>query len=217
MENRKAPNSQAPLLKDIAYDKIKDSILQEEFSPGQFLSERELIEILQMSKTPIKSALTRLEAEGFVTVSSKLGIIINDFSIDRIIDIYDLRKALEVFVATQICGRLSAEQCNAVEKNLRETEDFVNELDVKGFTLADHAFHLLLCEFSGNREIHRVLLNYQDHLRRITLRHLKKDKERMRLFLQEHVEIFKNLKQGNAAGIELMTQHLQNAKKTLFI
>jgi DNA-binding GntR family transcriptional regulator len=206
-----------PLLKDIAYNKIKESILTEVYSPGQFLSERELIEALQMSKTPIKSALVRLETEGFVTVSSKQGIIINDLSVDRITDIYDLRTALETFVCEQIGGRLTAEQIRRIETNLKETEESVNELDAKAFTLKDHEFHQLLCQFSGNQEIYRILLNYHDHLRRITLRHLKKDPNRMKRFFMEHKEIFDCLISGDPKSIQLMKAHLQNSKKELFL
>lgn len=204
------------LLKDIAYDQIKEHILEEVFEPGRFLSERELIELLQMSKTPIKSALTRLETEGFVTVSSKQGIIINDLALGRIVDIYDLRVALETFNIQEILGRLTEEQLDQLQSNLQETEEIVGRLDVKAFAKADHRFHLLLCTFAGNQEITRVLLNYQDHLLRITLRHLRKEPNRMEGFLQDHKEIFEQLKEGDEACAQRMRDHLQGSKSKLF-
>jgi DNA-binding GntR family transcriptional regulator len=164
------------LLKDIAYDQIKERILDESFEPGRFLSERELIEILQMSKTPIKSALIRLESEGFVTVSSKQEIIVNDLTLNRIVDIYELRTVLETFNIQATLGR-----------------------------------------FAGNQEIYRVLLNYQDHLIRITLPHLRKDPHRMEGFWQDHVGIYELLKEGKAGSIKRMQDHLQSSKKKLFM
>lgn len=205
----------APLLKDIAYQQIKENILDEKFPQGSFLSERELIEILQMSKTPIKNALVRLETEGFVTISSKQGIIINELSLNRIIDIYNLRVALETYVCSQITGKLTEEQCQKIEENLDFTEEMANQLDIKGFTRADHDFHLLLCESLGNQEIHRILLNYQDHLQRITLLHLKKDPQRMVQFWQEHVNIYQSLKNGEQKASELIEEHLQQSKQKL--
>jgi DNA-binding GntR family transcriptional regulator len=207
----------ALLLKDIAYDQIKERILDEGFEPGRFLSERELIELLEMSKTPIKSALTRLESEGFVTVSSKQGIIINDLTIDRIIDIYDLRTALESFNIQSLLGRLNEESSTLLLANLQHTEEIVKRLDVKAFGKADHEFHLLICRFTGNQEIYRVLLNYQDHLLRITLRHLRKDPQRMVGFLEDHVGIYELLKQGSEDCVVKMRDHLQHAKSKLFI
>lgn len=216
MEHSKTAGA-APLLKDIAYDAIKERILDERFEPGRFLSERELIELLEMSKTPIKSALTRLETEGFVTVSSKQGIIINDLTLNRIVDIYDLRLALETFNIQAIVGRLTQEQGGLLLDNLRETEEIVGRLDIKAFAQADHQFHLLLCRFAGNQEIYRVLLNYQDHLLRITLRHLRKDPVRMVGFYQDHVEIYELLQQGKEESVERMRDHLQQAKSKLFM
>lgn len=208
---------QAPLLKEVAYQRIKENILDEKFAPGSFLSERELIEILDMSKTPIKNALTRLETEGFVTVSSKQGIIINELSLNRIIDIYNLRIALETYICAQIAGKLTAEQCDMLEKNLEITEEKAMQLDIKGFTRADHDFHLLLCECLGNQEIYRVLLNYQDHLQRITLLHLRKDPQRMQQFWQEHVNIYQFLKTGDLKSVEFVEDHLQQSKQKLLL
>lgn len=206
-----------PLLKEIAYEKIKESIIEERFTSGSFLSERELIDLLQMSKTPIKAALTRLEAEGFVTVSSKQGIIINELSINQIIDIYDLRIALETYNCKQICGKLTKVQCMELESNIDKLKDIVKDLDVSRFTEVDHEFHLLISSYTGNKEIYRVLLNYQDHLKRITLRHMHKDPYRMETFLEEHCLIYDALKGGNMQCIQYMENHLQDAKRKLFI
>jgi len=208
---------ESSLLKDIAYKKIKELLLIEHFEPGQLLSERELIDILSMSKTPIKSALVRLEAEGFVTISSKQGIYINDLSLQRIIDIYDLRTALETFNCRQLVGKLTKEQVAKLKRNLDETEGIVKKLDVQGFTDHDHAFHLMLSEFVNNLEIHRILLNYHDHLQRITFRHLRKDPNRMRLFWEEHVEIFHYLCDGDIRSVDSMEKHLQDSKRKLFL
>lgn len=97
------------LLKDKAYASIKDSILNERYQPGSILSERLLIEELDMSKTPIKDAITKLQSEGFVRVSSKRGIVINDLSIEKINDIYNLRIALEAFNCEYIYDRITEE------------------------------------------------------------------------------------------------------------
>jgi len=208
---------ESSLLKDIAYKKIKELILNDYFETGKLLSERELIDILTMSKTPIKSALVRLETERFVTISSKQGIYVNDLSIQRIIDIYDLRTALETFNCRQLVGKLTEDQSIRLQQNLSETEEVVEKLDVREFTELDHSFHLLISEFVNNLEIHRILLNYHDHLQRITFKHLRKDPNRMRVFWQEHVEIYNYIKNGDTRCVESMENHLQDSKRKLFI
>lgn len=204
------------LLKDIAYEKIKEGILDETYRPGEFLSERTLINDLDMSKTPIKNALVRLESESFVTVSSKQGIIVNDLSIDRINDIYNLRIALETFNCEEIYNRITTEELSELYRNLEETKVTSNNLDVKGFAALDHEFHLIISEVAGNSEITRILLNYQDHLRRITLRHLSKEPSRVKKFYQDHVKIYDSLKNHQEDAVQVMKEHLQESKTMLF-
>ncbi|MGN7286642.1 GntR family transcriptional regulator [Shouchella rhizosphaerae] len=204
------------LLKDVAYEKIKEKILEEHYEPGQFLSERTLIDELGMSKTPIKNALVRLESEGFVTVSSKQGIIVVDISIERINDIYNLRIALETFNCQEIYKRITDDQINELEENVEATKVAAANKDVKAFATLDHEFHLAISEFAGNSEITKILLNYQDHLRRITLRHLRKDPDRVKKFYTEHVDILNALKIKNDNCSDLMKKHLYESKMMYF-
>lgn len=204
------------LLKDVAYEKIKEKILDETYKPGKFLSERTLINALEMSKTPIKNALVRLESEGFVTVSSKQGIIVNDLSIDRINDIYNLRIALETFNCEEIYNRITEEDLLELYRNLQDTRVTSDNLDVKGFAALDHEFHLMISEVAENSEITRILLNYQDHLRRITLRHLSREPSRVKKFYKDHVNIYEALKSNRKDAVQFMRNHLQESKNMLF-
>src|SRR4051794_4236895 len=81
-------------LKDEAYEKIKGRLLEGDYAPGSFLSERQLAENLGMSKTPVKAALERLESEGFIAVSPQQGIVVRELSVREIADQYEIRAAL---------------------------------------------------------------------------------------------------------------------------
>jgi len=204
------------LLKDIAYDKIKQKILNEDYIPGKFLSERTLIEDLDMSKTPIKNALIRLETEGFLTVSSKQGIFINELSVDKINDMYNLRIALETFNCKSLAERITSQQLEELNQILEITKKVTDELDINSFATYDHEFHLAISNMAGNMEITEILINRQDHLRRITLKHLRKDPNRVKIFYREHLEIFEALKAHSSSSVQLMEKHLENSKSILF-
>lgn len=204
------------LLKDVAYEKIKEKILDEEYVAGEVLSERTLIEDLEMSKTPIKSALTRLEAEGFLKVSSKQGIFILDLSFEKINDMYDLRIALETFNCRNLYTRITDSQVRELEEILEDTKKHTDKLDIKGFTTYDHMFHLRISEMAGNKEITDILLNRQNNLKRITLRHLRKNPERVKKFYEEHLEILEALKSNKENSIQLMEKHLEESKSILY-
>jgi len=206
--------STPPLLKEKAYIEIKNGILHEVFTPGQFLSERQLIDYLGMSKTPIKAALERLETEGFITVSPKQGIIVRELSLEKISHIYDLRMALEVFIVEQLAGKLRKEQIEALEQILQQTKALAEARDEKGFAQADADFHLLLCRFSGNTEIFRIMENYQDHLYRVVLRVLQRDPGRMHSSFEDHTGILHSLLgQDPEEPKRLMKEHILYGKR----
>ena len=79
------------LLKEQAYDELKALILAGEFATGSFLSERALADRLGMSKTPIRTALERLEQERFITISPQQGVVVRELTLQEIIMIFVLR------------------------------------------------------------------------------------------------------------------------------
>jgi len=207
--SKPAKKKSGTLLREKAYHAIKKAILEEKFKPGEILSEKLLIEFLRMSKTPIKSALDRLEAEGFVVISPKQGVLVKELSITKVNDIFQLRMALETFICELISGKLQPDQQKRIEQNLEEQENCEVRRDPIGFTQADAEFHLLLCEFSGNEEIYKVMKNYQDHLYRFALQITRRVENRMREALQDHRAIYKYLLEGKAdEAQQLIKSHL---------
>ena len=96
------------LLKERAYAEIKRRILGGKLAPGPFLAERQLAAQLGMSKTPVRSALERLESEGFLSISPQQGAIIRDLSVPEIADQYEIRMAIEAFVVRDAGGQADA-------------------------------------------------------------------------------------------------------------
>lgn len=107
------------LMKNRAYSDLKRLILDETFAVGSLLSERQLAARLKMSKTPIKSALERLEAEGFIGVAPQHGIRVHDLTPQEVVHLFELREVLESYVARQVAQlRMTPEQIELVKTNL---------------------------------------------------------------------------------------------------
>lgn len=204
------------LLKEQAYQAIHAAILNETFAAGEFLSERKLIEYLGMSKTPIKSALDRLEAEGFVKVFSKQGIIVQELSYEKVRDILELRIVLEGYVCDRIAGRLTTQQTELLDQNL-DLQRLAYEVgDEAAFTKADADFHILLSRFSGNGEIGTIMAMYQAQLYRAALRVIRRVPDRMQAACKDHRDIYQALREGDSARAGmLMKEHLVFAQDTL--
>lgn len=204
------------LLKDQAYEKLKILILEEVFAPGTFLSERQLAARLDMSKTPIRSALERLETEGFVAVSPQQGIVVREPSLREIVDLFDIRIALECFVVQSIAGRLNSEQISRLQANLAPQARAVKAEDLVECTRLDADFHLLLCEFLDNREILQVMRGLRDKLYRVVLGLMRTDPGRLMISYGEHEQIVEVVVKGQKEeSARLTKEHLEYGKRFL--
>jgi DNA-binding GntR family transcriptional regulator len=205
-----------PTLAQRAYEDLKGLFLKGTYVPGDFLTEGELARRLRMSKTPVRTALTRLEMDGFVTVSPQQGIVVREPSIDEVIDLFDIRMALETFVVKRLAATITAEQTARLRANLAAQDESVKEHDNARSTKLDTEFHLLLCEFSGNQEIREVMERLRSKLHRIILGIQKKNPERIADGCKEHEAIAEAIFQGKGEqAAQRIVQHLEWGKKFL--
>ncbi len=177
------------LLKQQAYVQLKELIQNVTFGPGDFLSERQLALRLGMSKTPVKAALERLEAEGFIAVSPQQGIVVRDLSVHEVADQFEIRVALETFVARSLAGRINADQTKQLRENLKAQKAAVEKHNVARCVELDTDFHMLLCRFHSNLEILRVMSQLRDRIHRAISRVLVQSDERLNNSYSEHFAI----------------------------
>ena len=206
----------AGLMKNRAYADLKRLILSETIGPGEFLSERQLAARLQMSKTPIKAALERLEAEGFVGVSPQQGIVVHDLSLDEVADQFEIREVLEPYVVRRLAGRLTPEQGERMRENLRRQEAAVEATDVQQNVWLDAEFHILWCEFLGNSEILTTMQRLRDRIHRVISRVSTRNPARMKEGYEEHRLLAEAVLTGSGdLAAERMLHHLSYGKQFL--
>lgn len=205
-----------PTLANRAYDDLKELFQDGTYAPGDFLTEGELARRLRMSKTPVRTALTRLEMDGFVTVSPQQGIVVREPSVQEIIDLFDIRMALETFVVRRLAGNLTTEQATRLRVNLDLQGRAVKDQDTETATRLDTEFHLMLCEFLDNREITQAMERLRGKLHRIILGIQRKSPERMVDGWREHEAIAESINQGRGEqAAQRIVQHLEWGKKFL--
>ncbi|MBA4065622.1 MAG: GntR family transcriptional regulator [Isosphaera sp.] len=204
------------LLKDQAYDRIKQRLLSDEYPPGTFLSERQLAEGLGMSKTPVKAALERLEAEGFIAVSPQQGIVVRELSVREIADQYEIRAALESYALRTLAGTLTADQVARVRENLAAQARLRGTGDVAAGVELDAAFHTQFVEFLGNREISRALGRLREKMRQVVTRVFRLSPARIDTSHDEHVAIADAVIGGDGPrAADLVVRHLELGKQLI--
>ena len=203
-------------LQSRAYAELRRLLVSGEFPPGTFLSERQLAQQLEMSKTPVHVALERLEAEGFVTISAQQGIVVRGMSVDDIVDHYELREALETYVVRRLAGRLSQDQQGQLEDNLKAQHVALREHDLRRLMYLDEQMHFLLGSFLQNREITMAMERLRDKIHQVILRVTDTDRARPADSIGEHEQIIAAVIVGDGArAATLMIEHLEAGKRRI--
>jgi DNA-binding GntR family transcriptional regulator len=204
------------LLKNRAYEELKSRILLNEFPPGSFLAERQLAHTLGMSKTPVKAALERLELEGFIAVSPQQGIVVRELNVSEIADQYEIRTALECFVARSIAGHLRADQVARLEENLSAQKSILEQSKVEQGVALDAAFHIMLAEFLGNQEILRVMKQLREKIQRVVLLVVQASPQRIDTSYAEHRAIADAVIQRQPdQAARLIEEHLERGRQLI--
>lgn len=90
-------NNQSKTLIEEAYRKIKEMIFEQKFASGQRLVSKDLVDTLNMSRTPIINALNRLVQDGFVGFEGFRGFYIRPIDHQEVWDAFGVREALEAY------------------------------------------------------------------------------------------------------------------------
>ncbi len=149
------------------YTSLRDMIIALEVVPGSRVTESQLADYYEVSRTPVRAALQRLESEGFLTIKSKQGCFIRNIDMLEISHYYDVRVALENLVLEEI-----VKQKDQLElKELREQWDPVElhfGLDVNdNLKWAEEQFHVELARISCNGVLLQYIRDINDHIRAI--------------------------------------------------
>lgn len=219
MSAARAPQGKRPRLKETAYERLLQKISLGQISPGTVLSERELAAEFNMSKTPVKAALERLEEQGFLTISPQRGAILRELSVRQINEHYELRTALESYVASRISGRLGAREKEELEKNLHEQRHHTAvEPSWTEWSRSDYEFHRLLCGALGNDEVSRIMDRHRDRLYWLVTSIAQRDPSVPRVSVAEHEAIFVALCDGDTQrAVDAVIAHLENGRRFLLL
>lgn len=207
----------AVTLKEKAYIHLRRLILNGELKQGEVLTERTLVELLGMSRTPIRAALERLDSDGLARYTPNKGLVVAEISLQKVIDLYDYRIAMESFVVRRLCTfHWERADLDWFHDNLRQQEAAMEKQDYNEFTKADSQFHRRLVAVFGNTEIIQAMEQLQDKLYLIALRVLRKDRSRILVSYEDHVRIFQAIQDGNEQeAVSSIERHLEYGKRIL--
>lgn len=203
------------LMADKAYDELKWRILNGEVEPGQLYTENAICDLIDLGRSPVRSALSRLQHDRLIDIIPRKGMLVRGISSREIKEIIQVRLNIEPMIA-----RLATQ--NAQEEDIAKMEALLDQVkkskfrDRKLAMRIDHEFHIALAEATGNTVLAEVLSFIKKRSSVFWFRSIV-SVDKMKEVQQEHQEILDAVKAGDEkAAVKMVTDHIAKLEKAVF-
>lgn len=201
---------------DKAYTRIRAGIVSGELEPGHHLKEEELAELCEVSRTPIRDALRKLEADYFVERHDNQRVFVASWTNEDIEDIFTLRAMLEGFAAARAANAITAEQLEEMRGHHEAIKRAIlpdGSIDPDVFMEHNRAFHKIIIDAAKSGRLASMLqrLVEQPVVLRTLVSYQAKDLHRS---VEQHAEILDALESRDAIWANAtMTGHIHHAQR----
>jgi DNA-binding GntR family transcriptional regulator len=168
-----------------AYRHIKRALMEQEYAGGTLLTEGEIAAAVGLSRTPVREALLRLEAEGLLRLYPKKGALVLPLSAQEIDDVFEARELVETFAAGKAWPR-RADLVAKLEPLLAAMDAHQRSGDARAFMAADRAFHAAVVGAAGNAVLDKLYASLRDRQMCMGVAALRISPERVLRAAREH-------------------------------
>jgi DNA-binding GntR family transcriptional regulator len=186
------PITQPASLAELVYESLKESILTSGIDPTQRLDERTLAKQLGISRTPLREAIHRLVAEGFLRVEPRRGVFVNEKSKKEIVEILYVRAALESMGARLAARHVTDTDLVGLKSIFAPFASDKVEQQTDKFSVANVTFHEQVLELSGCTKLVELASHIRDHIRMVRILTMRAG-GRAQNALTEHFQIIEAL------------------------
>lgn len=206
MQQHVAPSS-VMTARERAYEAVRNGILRRDFESGQFIEEALVCEMAGVSRTPVREALNRLAAEGFLELHPRRGALVKSLSAAELRDVYDVRLMIESHAASSICRKALPvpPELDAIcdEHEAKSASDLLVCAEL------NRRFHQAIVGAAGNTVLVQVFNSLEANLTRIAMLSLQMGIGKTDIIETEHRSMISALRRhDDAAALKLIEQHL---------
>lgn len=200
-----------------AYQIIRLAIRDLILPPGKTILEREMAEALQMSRTPVREALVRLETEGMVRLIPRRGFIVEPIEKEDLKQVYEIVETLDGLAASLATAKVGEVEIGLLESLIEQQEQAIEQKNLKEWAVLDDQFHHLIIDFAKNKRLSAVIDSHSDQLYRARLFTINYRPLPFHSIV-EHKAIISCMKakDSKAAGV-LMQSHRNRARNEILI
>lgn len=198
-------------LSEVIYEDLKRKVLREEIKRDERLQEDKLAKEYEISRTPIRDALRRLEQENLIEKLSYGGYRIKELTMKDIEEIFGIRTVLESYAAMLATSRINEPEIKEMEAILASSREAIKKSDYDQFIELNTEFHSRLYHASKSEHLLRILGQLWDYFykyRKVIFR----TKTNLEDSYRGHRNMIRKMKAGDQRAVErLVREHVGRA------
>lgn len=207
-------NSVKPI-RDIVYEYLRTAIINGLIKPGERLVEKEYAEKFNISRTPVREALRKLEIEGLVENIPRKGDIVKGIDLADMLEIFAIRQALEPLIVTTAIENITPDDIENLQAAITIMNSSAHDDDTVTLLAAFQSFNDILINTSQMPRLSAIISQLKDYLGRFRNMSLS-DHARRTKAIHEHQEILQAIiNQDHEQAGRLVTTHLASARQSL--
>ncbi len=210
----KAIKKPLPLAK-IALKSLRDSILSGKLVSNETYNEIALAKKLGISRTPVREALLELSSQGLITFLPRVGVRVNHFTEQDVKEIFELRKAIELFAVAKVSKDFLRHDFASLEATLQSQKEAIKKENFLAFLNSDREFHLTFTKLTNNKRLLTTLENIRDMIQVMSIRALAIE-IRAKEVVEEHEKVIEAVKRGiSEKAVQEMEKHLNLSERAV--
>jgi DNA-binding GntR family transcriptional regulator len=191
------------------YAYVRELIIGGQVAPGQFLEEEQVCAAVGVSRTPVRDAFHRLEADRFIDLLPRRGAVVRAVTADELVQLYETRRVIEAYVVRRIAEErlVLPETLDTLLVQLSAPDQLA---DIRFQAEGDFTFHQTLVAMLGNEVMVGVFNGLQRRQQRVSISAISAHRSRLVLIHEQHAALLKTLREGDAEGaVSVLQTHLQ--------
>ncbi|CAM3384745.1 GntR family transcriptional regulator [Marinicrinis lubricantis] len=195
-------------IRDYVHDTLKNDIMTLRLEPGRFISEKEVVEMLKVSRTPIREAFVRLSQEELIETIPQKGSFISLIDMNHVEEARFVREQLERAVARSACSVLEPEQVLQLQHLILLQEYCAEQKNYERLFQLDEEFHQAIFIGCGKQRSWNMLQQMSTHLNRLRILRLASNYD-WDIILSQHRDMVQAIREKDADRAERVAmEHL---------
>ena len=197
------------------FEKLKQAIIRGDLAPGDRIVEIQVAETLDISRTPVREAIHKLEREGLLKKLPKAGFTVMSLSREDIEETFGIRSVLESYAAGLAALKHREDELKPLEEKIREFKTCLKKGNVDDLPRINTEFHNLLYALSRSPKLIKMINDLRDQIFRFRKILLKMD-HMPEASNEDHRKMLTAIRDRDVAKVEeLVQEHISKGRKTI--